>query len=462
MFIATVVAFFYHESDFLPLFYSSCITLAAALCSFFFIRKDPNTQFEKRDGYLFVTLVWIVFSLFGSLPFLLGGYSHSIVDAFFESMSGFTTTGATTFAGVEMLPHGILFWRSLMCWLGGMGIIILSLAIIPFFGIGGMQLYAAEIPGPQKTKLHPRVTQTAKLLWGIYSSLTLVQMLLLKIGGMNMFDAVCHSFSSISATGISTKNAGISYWNSPFMEYVLIAFMFITGINYGVIYSVLRGNFKSLYQNEELRFYLAFIVLFSLIVGVGLYTSQHLGVEESARTASFQVVSLLTGSGFVTTNYLAWTPFLWTLLLFLMLVGGCAGSATSGIKVVRVSLLLKNSHNEFKRLLHPNAVMPVKFNKKVVSPQIITNILAFVALYVLIIIGSVLFFTAMGFGFDESVGSAVSFLGNVGSGFGKFGPMDNYSQFPTLAKCYASFLMLAGRLEIFTVLFVLTPSFWKR
>ncbi|MDR0941473.1 MAG: TrkH family potassium uptake protein, partial [Bacteroidales bacterium] len=235
MLIATIVAYFYKENDFLPLLFSCGITLAVALCSFFLIKKDPNAQFEKREGYLFVTLVWVVFSLFGTLPFIIGGYIPSFIDALFETMSGFTATGTTVFTSVEALPHGILFWRSLMCWLGGMGIIILSLAILPFFGIGGMQLYAAEIPGPQKTKLHPRIAQTAKLLWGIYALLTLVQTILLKIGGMDLFDAVCHSFSTVSACGSSTKNTGIAYWNSPFIEYVVIVFMLITGINYGVL-----------------------------------------------------------------------------------------------------------------------------------------------------------------------------------------------------------------------------------
>ena len=462
MLIATVVAYFYNESDFLPLLYSSCITLAAALCSFFFIKKDPNTQFEKRDGYLFVTLIWVVFSLFGTLPFIIGGYAPNFVDAFFESMSGFTATGTSTFTDVETLPHGILLWRSLMCWLGGMGIIILSLAILPFFGIGGMQLYAAEIPGPQKAKLHPRIAQTAKLLWGIYALLTVIQIVLLTIGGMELFDAVCHSFSAISACGSSTKNAGISYWNSPFIEYVIIFFMLVTGINYGVIYTSMKGQFKTLYQNEEVRFYLLFALGFSFVVTISLLFTQNMGIEESARTATFQVVSLLSGTAFFTTNYLNWVPSLWTLLLFIMLIGGCAGSTTSGLKVVRVSLLLKNSINEFKRLLHPNAVIPIKYNKKVVAPQIITNILAFVALYVLIIIGSILIFTLLGLGFDEAVGSAVTFLSNVGPGLGQFGPTGNYSQFPEIAKLYASFLMLVGRLEIFTVLFVLMPSFWKR
>ncbi len=279
---------------------------------------------------------------------------------------------------------------------------------------------------------------------------------------MGLFDAVCHAFTTMSASGFSTKNASVAYWNSPFIEYVFIIFMVVTGINYGVIYSTLKGNFKKFYQNEELKFYLFFLLGFSLITTAGLLFTGNMDVEASARTATFQVVSLMTGTAFSTANYLNWTPFLWILMCFIMLIGGCAGSTTAGLKVVRVSLLLKNSYYEFKRLLHPNAVIPVKFNQKVVPAQIITNILAFVVLYALIAIISVLVFALMGLGFAESVGSSVTFLSNVGPGLGVFGPVDNYSQFPDAAKWYASFLMLTGRLEIFTVLFVLMPSFWKR
>ncbi len=462
MLVATFVAYIYGEPDVLPLLYSSVITFTVALFSYFFIKKDPDKQFEKRDGYLFVSLIWVVFSLFGTLPFFISGYIPTYTDAFFETMSGFSATGATILTDVEMLPHGLLLWRSLISWLGGMGIIVLTLAILPIFGIGGMQLYAAEIPGPTKAKLHPRVAQTAKLLWVIYMLLTFVEVILLKIGGMDLFDAVCHAFSTMAACGYSTKNASIAYWNSPFIEYVVIFFMLVTGINYGVIYSTLKGNFKKFYQNEELRFYLLFLFGFSLITTVGLLFSENMGVESSARTATFQVVSLMTGTAFNTANYMNWAPFLWSLMCFIMLIGGCAGSTTAGLKVVRVALLLKNSYHEFKRLLHPNAVIPVKFNQKVVPSQIVTNILAFVVLYALIIIVSVLIFTSMGLGFVESIGSSISFLSNVGPGLGVFGPGDNYAQFPDAAKWYASFLMLTGRLEIFTVLFVLMPSFWKR
>jgi trk system potassium uptake protein TrkH len=462
MLIAAVVSYIYGEPDFRALLLSFGITLGVALPSYFAKKEDHQRHLEKREGYLIVALIWVVFSVFGSLPFFISGYIPAYTDAFFETMSGFTTTGATILNNVEALPHGLLFWRCIIQWLGGMGIIVLSLAILPIFGIGGMQLYAAEFPGPTKDKLRPRVAQTAKLLWGIYALLTFVEIILLTIGGMNFFDAVCHSFTTIATGGYSTKNASIAYWNSPFIEYVVIFFMMVAGMNYVIIFSALKGNFKKLYQSEELKFYLLFGFGLSLITVIGLLFTQNLGAEASIRTGTFQVFSLMTGTGFCTANYMGWIPFLWTLMLFIMIIGGSAGSAAGGLKTVRVALLLKNSYYEFKRLLHPNAVIPVKFDQKVVPAQIITNVLAFVVLYALIAVVSVLIFTLLGIGFIESVGTVVSCLSNVGPGLGSVGPMDSYSQFPDAAKWYASFLMLTGRLEIFTVLFVLTPSFWKR
>jgi len=462
MLIAAAVSYIYGEPDFHSLLLSFGITLGVALL-FYFSKKEEHQQYlKKREGYLIVALIWIVFSVFGSLPFFMSGYIPRYTDAFFETMSGFTTTGATILNDVEILPHGLLFWRSIIQWLGGMGIIVLFLAILPVFGIGGMQLYVAEFPGPIKDKLRPRVAQTAKFLWGIYTILTLIEAILLTIGGMSFFDAVCHSFTTVATGGYSTKNASIAYWNSPFIEYTVIFFMMIAGINYAIIYAALKGNFKKLYQNEELKFYLLFGFGFSLITVIGLLFTQNLGAEASIRTGTFQVFSLMTGTGYSTANYMNWIPFLWSFMFFIMIIGGCAGSAAGGLKTVRVALLLKNSYHEFKRLLHPNAVIPVKFNQRVVPAQIITNVLAFVVLYALIAIVSILIFTLLGIGFIESIGTVVSCLSNVGPGLGSVGPMDNYSLFPDAAKWYASFLMLIGRLEIFTVLFVLMPSFWKR
>ncbi len=462
MLIATIVSYIYREPDSPYLLLSTTITLGVALLSFFLKKEGEQQQLGKREGYLIVAFIWVVFSAFGSLPFFMSGYIPEYTDAFFETMSGFTTTGATILNNIEALPHGLLFWRSIIQWLGGMGIIVLSLAILPIFGIGGMQLYVAEVPGPTKDKLRPRVAQTAKLLWSIYAILTLIEALLLVIGGMSVFDAICHSFTTIATGGYSTKNASIAFWNSPFIEYVVIFFMMIAGINYTILYSALRGNFKKLFRSEELKFYLLFGFGFSLVTSIGLLVTQNLGIEESARTGTFQVFALMTGTGYCTADYTKWIPFLWSLMLIIMMIGGCAGSAAGGLKTVRVALLLKNSYYEFKRLLHPNAVIPVKFDRKVVPSQIITNVLAFVVLYALLALISILIFTLLGIGFVESIGTVITCLSNVGPALGSVGPTDNFSLFPDAAKWYASFLMLTGRLEIFTVLFVLSPSFWKR
>jgi trk system potassium uptake protein TrkH len=460
--ISAAVSFLYRENDLFPLLISFGITFGTALMCFLLFKKEKSEPLNKREGYLVVTSVWIIFSLFGSLPFFISGYIPSYTDAFFETISGFTTTGASILTDVESLPHGLLFWRSIIQWLGGMGIIVLSLAIMPILGIGGMQLYVAEVPGPTKDKLRPRVAQTAKLLWSIYALLTIMEILLLLVGGMNLYDSVCHAFATMSTGGFSTKNASIAYWDSPFIEYIITLFMLIAGINYTVIYFAIKGNFKKLANSEELKFYLLFAFGFSFITMVGLLLTQNIQTEEALRASSFQVVSVMTGTGFATADYMQWAPFLWTLMFIIMLIGGCAGSASGGLKTVRVALLLKNSYYEFKRLLHPNAVIPVKFNHKVVPAPIVTNVLAFIVLFAIIAVISLLIFVLLGIGFVEAAGSVVTCMSNVGPGLGNVGPSGNFAHFPDTAKWYMSFLMLTGRLEIFTVLFLFAPSFWKK
>ena len=462
MLIAVAVSFSYGEPDFVPLLLSFVITLSTAVVSYFAFRKENLQEIEKREAYSIVTFIWIVFSLFGSLPFFISGYIPEYTDAFFETISGFTTTGATILDDVEALPHGLLFWRSMIQWIGGMGIIVFFLAVLPIFGIGGIHLYGAEMPGPIKNKLRPRIAQTAKILWGIYTALTLMETVLLYIGGMSLFDAVCQSFCTMSTGGYSTKNASIAHWNSPFIEYVITFFMMIAGMNYAVIYLTIIGKFKKLYRNEELRFYLLFGFGFSFIIMTGLLFTEGLNLEPAFRTSVFQVFSMMTGTGYITVDYMFWIPFLWSLLLFIMIIGGCAGSAAGGVKAVRVAVLFKNSYYEFRRLLHPNAVIPVKFNRKVLPAQIVTNVLAFVVLYALIVIVSILILTLFGIDFVDSTGATVSCMSNVGPAIGTIGSSGNFSQYPDIVKWYMGFLMLVGRLEIFTILSLLFPSFWKK
>ena len=325
-----------------------------------------------------------------------------------------------------------------------------------------MQLYVAEVPGPIKDKLRPRVAQTAKLLWSIYAIFTFAEVIFLSIGGMDLFDAICHSFTTMSTGGYSTKNASIAYWDSAFIDTVVMVFMILAGINYTVLYYMIKGDYKRFSKNEELKVYLFFMLIASVITTIGLCITSNLDFCVSLREASFQVVSLVTGTGYSTADFTQWVPFLWSLMLVLMLLGGCAGSTAGGLKMVRVAILIKNSYLEFKRLLHPNAVIPVKFSEKVVADSIVTNVLAFVVLYILMAIISFLVFMFLGIGFEESIGAVVTSLNNVGPGIGDVGPAGNFSEFPDAAKWYMTFLMLTGRLEIFTVLFVLSPSFWKK
>ncbi len=464
MLLAAIVSFIYNENDVQIILLSTAITFIFGIVSALFIRK-PKDQIGKREAYLVVALVWVVFSLFGLLPFWLSGAIPSYTDAFFETMSGFTTTGASILNDVESLSHGLLFWRSIIQWLGGMGIIVLSLAVLPLLGMGGMQLFVAEVPGPTKDKLHAKVSYTAKALWGIYFVLTFSQAILLWLGGMNLFDSICHSFTTMATGGFSTKNSSIAFWDSSYIQYVFIIYMLLAGVNFSLYFYFIKGNFKKFFKNEELKYYLLFVLVFSVLVALSIiyYTPNwHNGIEQTIRHSIFQVVSLITTTGFASFDFLQWSQFTWMLLVMVMLFGASAGSTSGGIKMVRIVLLLKNSYYEFKRLIHPNAIIPVRFNEKVVMPQVMTNVLAFVVLYIAILVISMVVLGAFGMSFDEAVGSAITAIGNVGPSLGSLGPASNFSEISIAAKWFMSFLMLIGRLELFTVLMILTPTFWTK
>ena len=459
MLIATLVSVGYQE-NFWPLLFSMIITsVSGGLCIVCCPEKKPM---GKREGYLIVATIWVVFSLFGLIPYYIGNYIPSFTDAFFEAISGFTASGSSTIADVEALPNGILFWRTLCQWVGGMGIILLSLAIIPMVSDGSMSLLAAEITGPTKEKVHAKVAQTAKTIWGIYVALSLIEAALLWVAGMEPFDAICHAFSTISTGGLSTKNNGLMYWDSAAIDYIITFFMFVGGINFSLIYLFLKGKFSKLLKNEEFLWYTASIVVFALIImGSLVVLHQENSFADSIRYALFNMSSIISSTGFSHIDYTQWSPLIWSIMLFAMLLGGCSGSTSGGIKTVRIVLLLKNTYHEFQRLLHPNAVIPVRFNGHVVNTQIINNVLAFIFMYVIVMGISIIVFTATGLGFDESVGTTFAALTNVGLGMGEIGTGD-YSTLTDFAKWYMSFLMLIGRLELFTVLIVLTPAFWRR
>ncbi len=461
MWLSIPVALIYKEDDVLQFFISGAITSLAGFLAYF-LTKRVHLEVTKRDGYVIVTSGWLIFSFFGTLPFILTGSIPNFTDAFFETISGFTTTGASILNNIEDLSHGILFWRSLTQWLGGMGIIVLSLLVLPVLGIGGMQLFAAEVPGPTPDKLHPRVKQTAKRLWGIYLIFTGAEILLLWIGEMGLFDAVCHSFTTMATGGYSTKQASIAHWDSPYIHYVITGFMFLAGTNFTLSYFGFHLKFRKVWKNEEFRYYLGFVLGFSLIIALGLYLTTGEGVEKSFRNSIFQVVSIITTTGYITADYLKWTPALIILIFTLMFFGGSAGSTGGGPKIMRIVVMLKNSTQELKRLIHPNAVIPVRLNKHAVDTEVVTNILAFIAFYAVIAIVSVFVMSLFGLDFETAIGSVVTSLGNIGPGIGDVGPTSNFAEISDGGKWYLSALMLVGRLELFTVLILFSPAFWRK
>jgi trk system potassium uptake protein TrkH len=464
LFIFTAIPFsIYYQSDDIPaLIISGAVTCFTGLITWFATRKNETKDFGKREGYIIVTSSWVVMSLFGALPFIIHGSIPSYTDAFFETISGFTTTGATILTDIEKLPYGLLFWRSLTQWLGGMGIIVLSLAILPILGIGGMQLFMAEVPGPTKDKVHPRVRETAKRLWGIYFILTIAEVVLLLIGGMNLFDAITHSFTTMATGGFSPKNASIAFYTSPFIHYVIIVFMFFAGVNFTIHYYALHGNFDFLKNNNEFRFYSAIIIVATIFIMLIHLPHTDFHYEEAFRQSLFHVVSLATTTGFVTSDFENWAPFSRMIFFTLLFVGGCAGSTGGSIKVIRHYLLFRNGFLELKRLIHPRAVIPVRVNNKAVPPEIILNVQAFFIFYILLFLLGSIVLSILGLDFVTALGAAATCLGNVGPGIGTVGPVSNFAHMPEAGKWILSFLMLLGRLELFTVLIIFSSYFWKK
>ena len=473
MLLSSLVSLIYKDGVTSSLFISGGLTILVGLLAMF-NTKDHNKEMNKREGYIVVAFGWIVMALSGTVPYLLTGSITNFTDAFFETMSGFTTTGASILNDIEAVPEGVLFWRSLTHWIGGMGIIVLAIAILPLLGIGGMQMFAAEAPGPSADKLHPRITDTAKRLWLIYFGYTIAETILLKVAGMSFFDAINHSMCTLSTGGFSTKNASVAYWNGqPVIQYIIIAFMFLAGTNFVLSYFAFKGKVQKIFKDEEFKLYFKFIAIFTIIAALIIYfkadpsisSIEHpmvWGEAESAfRHSLFQVLAIITTTGFVTADYTLWTPFLMVFFFGIMFLGGSAGSTSGSVKVVRHLLLIKNGFLEFKRALHPNAVLPVRYNNKAVTGDIIFNILAFFILYMLSFIVGALVFSMMNIDFESSIGLAASSLGNVGPALGDFGPVSNYANLPSIGKWWCSFLMLIGRLELFTVLILFTPFFWR-
>lgn len=459
--VCSGVSYYYQDEALLDFWVSAGITAGVGLLMAF-IGKGGNRQLTRRDGYVLVSFAWVAYSLFGMLPFYISGYIPTVTNAFFETMSGLTSTGATILDNIESLPKGLLFWRSMTQWIGGLGIIMFTIAILPIFGVNGLQVFAAEASGPTHDKVHPRIGVTAKWIWSIYTSVTLILVILLILGGMDWFDSVCHAFATTGTGGFSTKQASVAYYNSPYIEYIISIFMFISGINFTLLLFFVNRKFKKAFNNAELKWYFWSVVGFTGIIAVVLYYTSPMGMEESFRKSLFQVISLHTSTGFATDDYMQWKPVLWGLLTLIMVIGACAGSTSGGLKCIRMVILTKVSRNEFKHILHPNAILPVRTNKQVISPSIVSTILAFCFLYLIIIIASVLLMSSMGVGFTESIGCVISSIGNMGPGLGTTGPAYSWNAIPEASKWLLAFLMLIGRLELFTVLLLFTPGFWKQ
>lgn len=473
MLLATLVSLICDDGVVFKLLLSGCLVVFLGVVLMLFTRKHSK-EMNKREGYFVVTFGWIFMALSGALPYFLTGAIPSFTSAFFETMSGYTTTGATILNDIEAVPKGVLFWRSTTHWIGGMGIIVLAIAILPLLGIGGMQLFAAEAPGPSADKLHPRITDTAKRLWLIYFGYTAAETLLLYAAGMTFFDAVNHAMSTLSTGGFSTKNASVAYWNGqPLIQYIIILFMFLAGTNFVLSYFAFKGKVQKVIKDDEFKVYFKFVAIFTVIVAAIIYFRADLGLssidhpmvwgraESAVRHALFQVLTVITTTGFISADYTLWTPFLVVFFFGLMFLGGSAGSTSGGVKIVRHLLLIRNGFMEFKRALHPNAILPVRYNKKSVSGDIVFNVLGFFILYMLSFIIGALVFSMFQIDFESAIGLSASSLGNVGPALGSFGPVNNYAALPPLAQWWASFLMLIGRLELFTVLILLTPFFWR-
>ncbi|MBP3407575.1 MAG: TrkH family potassium uptake protein [Bacteroidaceae bacterium] len=442
------------------------LSVAAMVVSgsfFAYVCRKAGRNVSRKDGYIVVTVIWIIFSLFGSLPYMLSGYILSFTDAFYETMSGFTTTGSSILSNIESLPRSLLFWRALTHWIGGLGIVFFTVAVFPIFGLGDMHLFAAESVGPMRAKLHPRISVTARWILTVYIGLTVIATVAFYAAGMGWFDALCHSMATVSTGGFSTKQASIAAFGSPLIEYVTILFMFIGGVSLSLQYLLIfKGRIKELFRDTEFRTYLMFVLFFTAIISVGLFLTTTMTAEWSFRTALFQVVSIQTTTGFATVDYTLWSPLLWLMLCGLMFVGACSGSTSGAMKCVRVATLFKVMWNEFKRIVHPNAVLPVRMARKIVPTSVQSAILAYTVIYFFMVIVGLVVNMAFGIDFLNSFGLSVTSVGNVGPALGNYGPMDSLALLPAGVKWFCSFQMLVGRLEFFAVLLLLTPIFWKR
>lgn len=467
MILPLVWAFYYQDGTAAPLSLSMMITVAAGVLTFFVFRDPEASRSQSvmthREGMAIVALGWFAAGAFGGLPFYLAGTFESVVDCVFESLSGFTTTGSSVLSDIEAVPRPILFWRSLTHWLGGMGIIVLSLAILPFLGVGGMQLYKAEVPGPVPDKLKPRIKDTAMTLWKVYVLFSGIETVLLMLGGMDLFDALCHTFGTMATGGFSTMNTSVAAFNSAYIDWVITIFMLIAGVNFTLHYMLLKWRPRVMLKDPEFRVFSALVLAAVVVISLFVYFGGNYDtVSDALRYTSFQVASILTTTGYATADYELWPGICQAILLVFMFIGGCAGSTGGGMKVMRIMLLAKHSYKELFRLIHPRSVNRVKMGNTVVQDDVISGVWGFFMLWVGLLVIAAFIIAGTGVDVVTSFAASLACIGNIGPGIGGVGPTDNFAWMPDTAKWVLTFCMVLGRLEIYTVIILLVPEFWRK
>ncbi len=460
MVAALCCAIIYQDESILFFIKSIIITMSCSAFCYIFFKMPKVEHITSKEGMAIVAIGWSVIGIFGALPFYFGG--ETFTDAFFESFSGFTTTGASILTNIEAVSKGLLFWRSLIQWIGGMGIIVLSIAILPFLGVGGMQLYKAEVPSPVPDKLKPRIRDTAMILWKVYLLLSALETIALIAAGMSVYDALCHTFTTMPTGGFSIKNASIAHYNSLYIDYIIIIFMFLAGINFSLHFQLLRGKTFAFWRDSECRFYIITIFILTAIIAFVLYGSVYKGIEETIRFAFFQVVSIMTTTGFGTADYETWPIMTQLILLFAMFLGASAGSTGGGMKCLRIMLCFKYCYKEIFSLIHPRAVSQIKIGGRSVPDDIVRSVLGFLALYISLFALATILLSGFGVDFMTSIGAVASALGNIGPGFGIVGPSENYALIPEAGKWLLILCMLLGRLEIYTIIVFFVPAFWRK
>lgn len=462
MAIPLVASLIFREQDIHALALSGALPLVTGLILIGLTRYSGEKHLNHREGVAIVALGWMAAGLVGALPYLLSGAIPDFTDAIFESLSGFTTTGASILNHIEALPKGVLLWRSLTQWLGGMGIIVLSIAILPYLGIGGMQLYKAEVPSPVVDKLKPRIADTAKTLWKVYVLITLAEIVLLRLGGMPLFESVCHSLCTLPTGGFSPKNLSIAHYNSAYFDFIVILFMLMAGINFSLHYRFLKGDWSLFGRDPECRAFLILCGALILLVTFDVFGSVYDSITRAFRFAAFQVVSILTTTGFVTADYDQWSSLSRLVLLLCMFLGGMAGSTAGGMKTMRIILLTRHGYQQLFHLIHPHAVTTVKLGGKPIPTETLSSIWGFFILYMGLFVAATLIMAFLGLDLVSSIGSVAASIGNIGPGLGLVGPVKNYMEVPLLGKWVLALCMLLGRLEMYTVIVLLVPEFWRK